>query len=95
MDGVRFATVGGADFPVACLVRQTRRYSDGNVQRTWAECARSNVDLAPDFAAAGAFVPRLRDGTALTNLDDRKKPLVWRRGGPAPYDAARPPRRGD
>jgi hypothetical protein len=81
-DAFQLRKVDGGLLPVACKVYQEVRFADGNAKRSWLTTLRGEIDLGPDFAKVGAFVPDLREGQPLINEDDRNELRWWRGGKP-------------
>lgn len=81
-DAIQFRKVEGGFLPVACKVYQEVRFADGNSKRSWLTSVRDEIELRPDFAKLGAFIPDLREGQLLVNEDDRDQPAWWRGGKP-------------
>jgi hypothetical protein len=86
VDSIKYRQVDGGFVPVSCQIYQEVRFSDGNVKRLWTTCARDRIDLRPDFAKAGAFVPELPEGHPLVNDDEGGSPYAWRQGRPVLRD---------
>lgn len=61
--------IGDAFIPVAGHFMYSIRYRDGNISEDHYDYMRTDITLKPDFAAIGAFVPSLPNGTKIHNLD--------------------------
>jgi len=84
MGQVKLDQVQGRWFPLGCQVTRENHYADGNVQRTEMTCHRNGLDLDPDFAAAKAFVPQLRQGARLANQIEPQLAFQWKNQSPVP-----------
>jgi hypothetical protein len=80
MHDVRCEIINGVWIPVAASYDSRLEYADGRVDAVTTHYKRLNVDLAPDFEALGAFVPDIRDGIPVADLDFPQVQYKWMGG---------------
>jgi hypothetical protein len=77
----RFERIGDVWIPTAGDWETTTQYEDGRVITEKTHHERSSVDLSPDFAAMGAFRPKVRNGARASVVGKQSiVPLYWRDG---------------
>ena len=80
-----FRQIDGVWVPMKVEWSSTSRYEGGRTLTDSSEYERLEMDLSPDFDAAGAFVPDIPDGTKVRIEGENPViPLKWRDGEPRP-----------
>jgi hypothetical protein len=81
MHDVRCEKINGVWVPMSASYDSNLEYADGRVNTVTTHHKRLTVDLEPDFAALGAFVPSIPDGTRVANLDFPHVQHQWKSRG--------------
>ncbi len=82
VSGVKFDRVGEVWVPVEGVWEVVEKDKLGGTERSRVTFKTQSVNLNPDFARMGAFVPDVPDGTRVFVEGQDKTPYVWRRGKP-------------
>lgn len=64
---IGMTTVDGVIVPKSGTYRKQVRMKDGSVHGSVVHSERDQIELSPDFAASGAFTPRLPDGSRVSD----------------------------
>lgn len=80
LSGVKCRKIGEVWVPVEGTQEEVARDGSGGIDRTLVNYRAQAVDLNPDFAALGAFVPGVPDGTRVGVRGKNGIPYVWRGG---------------